>query len=80
LFIVGNKLDLEEGREVTKADGEKFAAEHNGFFREVSALNGDGVSELFKDIAVEMSKMKVAAEGVTGLTLGNGEEKPGCGC
>lgn len=48
LVLVANKIDLEEKREVTKEEGEKFAADNNiVIFEEVSAKTGDNFSSLF---------------------------------
>jgi Ras-related protein Rab-6A len=45
--LVGNKIDLEDQRQVTKEEGEKFAQENNIIFQEVSAKTGDNFSDLF---------------------------------
>jgi len=45
--LVGNKLDLEENRVVTKKEAEDFATEQGFLFHEVSAKTGDQVQELF---------------------------------
>ena len=51
LAIVANKIDLEDKRDVTAEEGQKFAEEHNFIFQEISAKTGDGFSDLFyKDI------------------------------
>ena len=45
--LVPNKIDL-DSREVTKEEGEKYAADNNiPIFEEVSAKTGDGFSSLF---------------------------------
>lgn len=46
-FVVANKIDLEEQREVTKEEGEKYAEQEGYIFQEVSAKSGDGFNELF---------------------------------
>ena len=45
--LVGNKLDLDENRTVTKKEAEDFATEQGFLFHEVSAKTGDQVQELF---------------------------------
>ena len=45
--LVGNKLDLDENRVVTKKEAEDFATEQGFLFHEVSAKTGDQVQELF---------------------------------
>ena len=47
VVLVGNKLDLEENRVVTKKEAEDFATEQGFLFHEVSAKTGDQVQELF---------------------------------
>ena len=48
--LVGNKLDLEEKREVSTEEGENYAKENNLQFFEVSAKSGIGVDELFSKV------------------------------
>ena len=45
--VVGNKIDLDDRREVNSSEGENYAKEHDFIFAEVSAKTGDGFSELF---------------------------------
>ena len=45
--LVGNKIDLNEQREVSINEGEKFAEENNFIFEEVSAKTGENFPELF---------------------------------
>lgn len=52
LFLVGNKKDLIHDRKITRDTAQRFADSNNfAFYREVSALTGEGVKELFYDIA-----------------------------
>ena len=46
-FLVGNKVDLVEERQVKEEEGKAFAEQHSFIFQEMSALTGDGVQELF---------------------------------
>lgn len=50
IMLVGNKLDLEASRKVSKEMGQQYAEEEGLLFAEASAKNGDGVEELFLDI------------------------------
>ncbi|MCQ2818008.1 MAG: GTP-binding protein [archaeon] len=45
--LVGNKIDLNEKREVTYEEGKKFADENKIIFEEVSAKTGDNFASLF---------------------------------
>ena len=44
--LVGNKIDLEDQRQVTKEEGEKYAQDNNIIFQEVSAKTGDNFSDV----------------------------------
>ena len=44
--LIGNKIDLNGNRKVTKEEGEKFAEENGMKFVEVSAKTGDGIEKL----------------------------------
>ena len=50
IILVGNKIDLEEKREISKEEGDRFALDNNIKFSEVSAKTGDGILDLFNDI------------------------------
>ena len=56
--LVGNKNDLEENRDVTIEEGQKFAQEHDFIFQETSAKTGDGFSELFYKSIFEKIRTK----------------------
>ena len=46
-MLVGNKTDLEDKREVSKAEGEEFAQKNQLAFMETSALDGNNVATSF---------------------------------
>ena len=48
IVIVGNKSDLEQKREVSQEEGRAFSEENNVAFFETSALNGEGINEVFQ--------------------------------
>jgi small GTP-binding protein len=50
LFIVGNKLDLTDERQVTDEEAQEFAQAQGGTCFFTSAKNGDGVKELFEKV------------------------------
>ena len=56
--LVGNKIDLAEKREVTLEEGQKFAADQDFIFQEVSAKTGDGFSDLFYKSLFEKIRTK----------------------
>ena len=51
IIIVGCKVDLEDKREVSTEEGQKFAAEYNF---QTSALTGKGVKEVFSTLIQKM--------------------------
>lgn len=63
IFIVGNKLDLQEQRTVSTEEGQKFADEHEAHFIETSARTPTNILELFNQIAqIELPNVNVATQ------------------
>lgn len=53
-MIVGNKMDLQDHREVSSAEGQELAV-HSGFtYMECSAKSGESVNEVFTALATMM--------------------------
>ena len=50
LYLVGNKIDMEDKRVISFQEGEKYAKNNNINFFEVSAKSGKGVTELFNNV------------------------------
>ena len=75
--LIGNKIDLDDKREVTTKEAEDFAIQKGFLFHEVSAKSGDGIEDLFQNkIFPEISKkFKIGEEGETDEN--NGENKGG---
>ena len=61
--LVGNKSDLDYNRKVKIEDAEKYAKEHNFIFQEVSAMNGDGIQELFMNKLLEQIRTQLIQKG-----------------
>ena len=52
IFLIGNKVDLDDRRKISKEQGEKFAKEHKiSFFTETSAKTGLNVQNVFIEVA-----------------------------
>ena len=52
IFLIGNKADLEDKRQVTRENGEKFYRDHKlSFFTETSAKTGFNVKNIFIEAA-----------------------------
>ena len=47
ICLIGNKLDLEDKREVSYEEGKNFADENNLLFFETSAKEGNNIQEIF---------------------------------
>ena len=52
--LVGNKVDLEDTRQVGVAEGKALAAKHGMMFFETSAKNGTNVESVFMTIAQDI--------------------------
>ena len=50
IIIIGNKIDMEDMRDITKEDASKFAKENNYKYFETSAKTGEGVDDAFRDL------------------------------
>ena len=51
ICLIGNKLDLEDKREVSYDEGKNFAEENNLLFFETSAKEGNNIEEIFFESA-----------------------------
>ena len=56
IALVGNKVDCEDRREVTKEEGKKLAEEYNLHFFECSAKEGTNINEVFDVLVKEIMK------------------------
>jgi Ras-related protein Rab-1A len=59
ILLVGNKLDLEHNRRVSREQGSQLATENNMGFYETSAKDGINISEAFEYLYKEMSKNSI---------------------
>jgi small GTP-binding protein len=55
LFLVGNKVDLDEMRAVAPEEAREWAARQKCTYFETSARTGDGIIDLFKQVAVTLA-------------------------
>ena len=54
IIIVGNKLDMEDMREITKENADKLSKEYNYKYFETSAKTGEGVDDAFRDLVNQL--------------------------
>ena len=54
LIIVGNKIDMEDAREINKEDAEKFVSDNNYKYFETSAKTGEGVDDAIRDLVIQV--------------------------
>ena len=88
IYLIGNKSDLEEKRQVTYEEGKKFAQDNNLVFYETSALNGNNIEEIFNQSASELVQKLEAGElkddfnnsGIKVFKSNEGEKKKKKGC
>jgi len=63
IILVGNKVDMEEQREVSAEDAEAYADENGMAFVEASAKTAVHVNEIFEKIASEISMKLTTSSG-----------------
>mmetsp|Transcript_22376 Transcript_22376/g.70229 ORF Transcript_22376/g.70229 Transcript_22376/m.70229 type:complete len:237 (+) Transcript_22376:31-741(+) len=91
VMLVGNKSDLEDRRQVPRAEAVQYAQGHDASYTEASACTGDGIDACFEEVArqvlarIRSGTLTPAAE--SGLLLGGrrtegigGGETAGWGC
>jgi GTPase SAR1 family protein len=52
IALVGNKLDLQANREITKEEAQQYATESSLLFLEASAKTGENVVDIFTEICI----------------------------
>ena len=57
IYIVANKIDMEDGRLISKEKGEELAKELGLPYMETSAKYGININETFEDLAERIDKM-----------------------
>jgi len=65
-LVIGNKLDRESERAVSRADGVAFARQHGALFLEVSAKSSVGVQEAFAELVQRVAESPAMLSAGTG--------------
>eukprot|EP00299_Pterocystis_sp_00344_P016764 c840_g1_i1.p1 GENE.c840_g1_i1~~c840_g1_i1.p1 ORF type:complete len:199 (-),score=28.50 c840_g1_i1:60-629(-) len=79
IALAGNKLDMEDKREVSSAVAEQYARDINAIYLETSAKHDTNVHSLFEQITHRLpASEKQVVPNLTVLPLK--EKKQGCGC
>ena len=79
ICLIGNKLDLENKREVSYEEGKNFAEENNLLFFETSAKEGNNIQEIFFESAsvildkINNGEIKLETSN-NGIKINNSEE------
>ena len=55
-MLVGNKIDREESREITRDEGARFARKHSMLFIEASARTREGVQIAFEELVQKVTR------------------------
>jgi small GTP-binding protein len=66
IILVGNKIDEEELRKISYAEGQKLASEFDLKFFETSAKKNIRISEVFSHVTQEINNQNIKKEGETG--------------
>jgi small GTP-binding protein len=81
VVIAANKIDLKDDRVVSKEVAERFAERHNvKMYAEVSAKTGEGIVDLFSNIAVMTGKTDLEPRLSKGSPTEAGKESESNGC
>lgn len=75
-MVVGNKLDKDSARAVTRAEGQAFARAHGCLFLECSAKSRVGVQEAFQELVqriIDTPSLLAETNATGNLKVGHGE-------
>ena len=78
IILVGNKLDKYLNRQVSKADGEKFAKENHLSFFQTSATDNINVKELFETYLLDTVEIVRKISHPIGITLSKTNTERNC--
>jgi GTPase SAR1 family protein len=71
-MLIGNKVDKEANREITRDEGDRFARKHSMLFIEASARTRQGVQTAFEELVKKVSATaKIAVNRMDHLDYSN---------
>lgn len=70
-MVVGNKVDMDDAREVTREEGLAFARKHSTLFVESSAKTSTGVQQTFEELLRKILETPDLCTGESNSTAGN---------
>jgi len=73
IILVGNKIDKEDRREVSREEGLRFAKQHNMMFVEASAKTNDGMHDIFEKLVRKIIQLE-ALSSISDVNLS--DDKP----
>ncbi|KAH0788445.1 small GTP-binding protein [Histomonas meleagridis] len=79
LFLVANKIDKADSRKISSEEGEKCAQQIKATFLEVSALSGQGITEIFNLAAAQIAE-KQDKQIQQKVDMPNNAEPNNCNC
>lgn len=68
-MVVGNKIDMEGKRMVTREEGQQFAREHGCLFVETSAKEDIAVTQAFEELVQQIMQTPTILEEEGGVSL-----------
>ena len=89
VIIIGNKIDMEDSREIEKEAAQKFSKENNYKYFETSAKTGEGVDKAIRELVSQILKndgqideqKEARADSVQiQNNINNNSQSKGCGC
>ena len=57
IYLIGNKIDMYEKREVNKEEAKSFAKENNLRYFEISCKSGEGIKDFLNDLTNELNNL-----------------------
>ncbi len=76
IVLVGNKIDLEEERAVSRKEGESWARERGMLFIECSAKSRIGIQQVFQELLMKILESPVLLQNTVSASSASGTAQP----